>query len=573
MLQAIAHDTGHSEQPRTLLSRFGWLALLAGIALISLWPVWAATYVPHQDGPAHLYNVKLLRDIWSGADPGAAQLYEVNDWWLPTWFGHLLVFWLSEVVSYFTAQKLVVSAYVLALPASLAYAGRALGGDAVLPAALGLVLASGHLLNLGFYMFCFSLPAAIVLAGYWARRARSPGPGSALVFAVLGILLYYTHIVTLVMAAIATLVITLAGLLADRRIATPRLVLARTGWPLLGWLPALALLAAFLLSRETVSVGAPEVIDRAVQLAALTAVVSLEYREFFVTGALSLLLGVLVAVLLIAGMRHPRFAPSDTWLLVALVWLAVYLVAPETELVSERGMQGGRFMVKRLQLFPVFAIVLWAAAQPLRGSARRAVIAMVAVLAAALAGMRLESYREAEAQIAEYVSAGALIEPGSSLLPLHMRSGGAQDADASGYRDLQRLLESWASSLADRRQAGCGRPPIRFADPLRHASGYLALEHGARSLDNYEANVGYFPLVFRPGRNPYRELGNFELVPPRARFGDPRSGVDYVLVWRADADCPLTPELARELAGFEHVGSSRPRGLADLYRRSAASRP
>jgi hypothetical protein len=562
------------DEPRTLRSSLGWLALIAGIALISLWPVWTATYLPHQDGPAHLYNVKLLRDIWSGADPAAAAVYQVNDWWLSTWFGHLLVYLLSELTSYLTAQKLVVSAYLLALPASLAYASRTLGGDAVLPAAFGFALASGHLLNLGFYMFCFSLPVAIVLVGYWARRAESPGPGAALVFAALGLLLYYTHIVTLVMTALATAVMTLAGLVADRRIATPRLVLARTGWPLLGWLPALALLATFLLPRETVSVGAPELVNRVFQLAALTAVVSLEYREFFVSGALSLLLGVSVAVLLIGRMRSPRFARSDIWLLVALVWLAVYLAVPETELVSERGMQGGRFMVKRLQLFPVFAIVLWVAAQPLRASARGAVIAMVAVLAVALAGMRIESYREADSQIAEYVGAGALIEPGASLLPLYMRTGAAQDADdASDARDLLRRVARWAIALSGHRQTGCGRPPIRFADPYRHASGYLALEHGVRSLDNYEANVGYFPLVFRPGRNPYRELGNFELVPPEARFGDPGSGVDYVLVWRAGADCPLTPELVRELAGFEHVASSQPRGLADIYRRAAASRP
>jgi len=60
-------------------------------------------------GPAHLYNVKLLGTSGPGRDPFVTKTFRVNEWWLPTWFGHLLLYGLAGFVSYLTAQKRALS--------------------------------------------------------------------------------------------------------------------------------------------------------------------------------------------------------------------------------------------------------------------------------------------------------------------------------------------------------------------------------------------------------------------------------------------------------------------------------
>jgi hypothetical protein len=93
---------------------------------------------------------------------------------------------------------------------------------------------------------------------------------------------------------------------------------------------------------------------------------------------------------------------------------------------------------------------------------------------------------------------------------------------------------------------------------------------------NYEADLGYFPTLFRPEANPYRWLrrGQETNPPcidlPRYDRRGPRK-LDFILVWgafgvnRAD---PCAHEIFRHIAErYELVVASEPRALAQLYRR------
>jgi|GEM_PF-5095424 len=562
----------HDGRARPPLGFYIGLAIFAGLTVVYLWPIWETMYLPHQDGPVHLHNVKMLRDYWSGTDPAVAEIYRLNDWLVPTWFGHLLFYVLTEFVSYFTAQKLVVSAYLLALPLSLVYASRAYGGGAVFPAVFGFAVASNTLLNLGFYMFCWGMVIAMVTVGYWMRRCRTADPRSALILGVLGLLLYHTHMVGFVMVTVAIGVVTLVSLVQDARVLTPRVVINRIGWPLLCWLPAVVMLLLFLLPRQSMPEDAPSALRRLVELGVLTSVASFELYEFFVTGALMLGLCALAALLLVRRVRSAVFEPSDIWLLIACAWLAVYFVAPNTILVSEGGWKGGGYIINRLQLFPVLALVIWVAAQPLNRTLRVGSVATAAILAFLLAGMRIQFYRDTDSQFAEYVSIGSKIKSGNLLLPILLRSGGAPGKPFSPtVATLLQRGEDWTMERFNL-PAGliheCGGPVSRFVNPFRHASSYLALQYGVQTLDNYEATTGYFPLVFRHEYSPYHLVGDVERVPSDVRFSNPKSQVDYVLIWPTDGACQPPSEIAKELAKFELVGSSTPRGLATVYRRA-----
>ena len=44
-----------------------------------------------------------------------------------------------------------------------------------------------------------------------------------------------------------------------------------------------------------------------------------------------------------------------------------------------------------------------------------------------------------------------------------------------------------------------GKTYDSYINPFPHAAGYLSVERHLFNFENYEAQTGYFPLVWRPG--------------------------------------------------------------------------
>src|SRR5262249_41912359 len=146
--------------------------------------------------------------------------------------------------------------------------------------------------------------------------------------------------------------------------------------------------------------------------------------------------------------------------------------------------------------------------------------ATVAIALGALA-LRWPRIGELDRQTTEYLSAGASLPSDSVLFPVGFAPDGfAEDGSPLALRVL----------------------------PLLHAASWIAADRGVVDLLNYEADLGYFPMAFRPETNPYRLMRTgLETVPPCVslhrwdRLGPRR--MDYVLVWgaaRADPSHPCT---------------------------------
>ena len=88
---------------------------------------------------------------------------------------------------------------------------------------------------------------------------------------------------------------------------------------------------------------------------------------------------------------------------------------------------------------------------------------------------------------------------------------------------------------------------------------------------NYEANTGIHPLLYRPGANPYQEIGDIERATPDLALRTPNTPVDYVLLWSSSGNFSLAGGLYNNMQGFTRIGSSKPLGLARIYKRNPES--
>lgn len=524
--------------------RTGWV--MAALLVAQLTALWTVRFVPTQDGPVHQEIAAQLAELRSGRGGVVARYYELNPRPEPNLLVYPLLSALARVAGWAAAEKLVLSLYLVALPLALAYALTAIRRDAAFLAILALPLGPNYLFHMGFLNFCLSVPLGLVALGYGLRLRVVERP---LRYGALALLLLITSMAHAVSACAVAVVLCAVGAWRGAVAAA-----GRPAWwagaargaagPLAATMPTLVLVASFLAgpSRHAMSWESP--IDLLRRLVCLHVMVSLDRRELAPALGCAVLLAGLVALRLGARRERPQGERGDDLLAALGALAALYFALPAS-------LAGGGYLNPRLQLWLIVCLVLWLGYEPWREGQRRAIVGLVAGLSLILIGMHAMAYRRLSAHLDEYVSVTEAIPADSTVLPL------------SFVDDPSRLRDRTLGAFKVR--------------PFEHALGYVATRRAIVNLAEYQADQGYFPILYREDVDPYRVLVPEEGLVEAAlekvdwRAFERRGGrVDYILLWGRAASNPWPGQeafLLRLEKDYEPVFSSRPRGLAELYRR------
>ncbi|MFB3891245.1 MAG: hypothetical protein ACE15C_04395 [Phycisphaerae bacterium] len=552
-----APSTPAVSAPRRPTDRLGgWEAsVFWALVCVHVVPIWAFKHFPSQDGPAHLDSANVLRLYNRQGHEQFRKYYTINSALVPNWAAHAALAGLMTVTSPRTAERLLLTVYVIGLLAAVRYAVRAVSPRAAFVSMLAMPFVYGYALHMGFYSFCLGTAMFFFILGYWIRRSSGMGPGHVLVMAILAVLALFCHPIPLTMAAVAVgggcAWLAAMNLRRDVRagrfgaVAIWQAIRSRIIGPVVALAPAAVLLAMFVARSEgTADVAGEGAAWRLSALLHLAALASYRAEELWLSGAVAFGLAAVTLLVLWDKCRHRRFDRSDGLLLLAVAYTAVFFVVPAR-------MSGGAFIVIRLSLFPFFAIILWLAAQEWRAVPRIIVQAAAGAVALAMLAMHAQDYSRLNGYLDEYLSAAAHIKAGSTLLPVSFSNTG---------EGLGMDGASW----------GVG--------PYRHAAGHIAADLDLVNLGNYEAAESHFPIRYRPELDPYAFIGPMEEMgwsSPRRLdiIGYPRrtgGRIDYVLVWGlldGPRQHPNAPDLLRQLdEAYDPIYTS-PRGLVRLYDR------
>lgn len=497
--------------------------LFAALIILHLLPVWLLPAAPTQDGPAHLSLAHAMRLYGTPEGDYLQEYFVPNEEAIPNWF---VFFVLDKALRFLPlpiAEKVLLSAYVILLPLSMRYALRP---RARYLAFLVFPFLYNFLFNMGFYNFCFSLPAFLFAVGYWLRHRGRLTFHQGERLALLILWTYFCQPVTL-----AVLVGTLLTLAAWRalRLWDWKALIA----PVAASLPAVILLLAFLEERIDAKVSDMTLAAKARQLVALYSLVSLDTRLVAFSLALSTLLGFLALMALSRRSRKRQLLPGDGLFFACLTLIGVYFVAP-----NEMG-EGG-FVTHRLNLFPFLILILWLGTFSFPEALRTAIRSAGAAISLGFLAAMFAIWAALNSYLTDILTVAPHVQPRSTLLGLSFSNAGDD-----GGKDL--TYRTW---------------------PFVHAGSYLGARVPLVDLALYEAHEDYFPLIYRPERDPYlhlaREPLDLEAQPPRVNLQKYPRRIDYVLLVWPDASAA---DVRRQLAhGYERVHRS-PKGLAELWRR------
>jgi len=535
--------------------------LLLALIVAHLIPLWAFKYFPSQDGPTHIENASVILNYFRSDRTIFREYYLLNKNVEPTWLGHLFLAGLMFIIPTFAVEKVFLSGYVILLPLSIRYAIRAIRPDSGFLVLLMFPFIYNYPLHMGFYSFSYSLPVFFFLMGYWMRHGDRFTVRKTVVLAFFSLLLYFCHLVSLVMAYAGIVILTWwliwSDVTHDPRV---RQFHFRMLWEpfkkrmipvILALLPTIILIVIFLYRHGFES---PEIeIRRSFywlfkDLMQIESLVSFGKEESFCSIGLSVLFAAVFFYILVSKIMHRRLNRWDGLLTVVLGYVLIYLFAPNA-------MSEGFFITDRLNLYPFFAFVLWFGAQSYLRSVKGGIMLVAIAITIASLGLHASKYAELNDYLAEYLSGMHLIKPNKTLLPLAF--------DSRGHAPDGRVL-----SLKVR--------------PFLHASGYIAAQRHVVEFTNYEAGAfNYFPTIFRSDLNPYIHIGikdrSIVWEPPQVDFltYTRRTGgeVDYVLVWgiqKRQRDLEAAKSIDEQIKkGYKLIYTSPRTELMQLYERKS----
>jgi hypothetical protein len=184
--------------------------------------IWIVPGFSTQDGPTHLYNGWILSQSF-GLESPYQQYFQVRWQSLPNWAGHLALAGLVRIVAPVTADRIMITLTLMAFALAHFWLRWKVRGGETWPGSCLLIvtLAPNFLWLLGFSSFllgCCVLP--ITLGVWWSGRDRLSA-GRLATLAILIILGYFCHLVSLGLTALGLGVLALFSPAQDK---------ARTGW-------------------------------------------------------------------------------------------------------------------------------------------------------------------------------------------------------------------------------------------------------------------------------------------------------------------------------------------------------
>ena len=443
-------------------------------------PLWAFPFIPTQDGPSHLANARVLHGCITD-DPAYTAYFDLRPEPLPNWTTQALLWLLMLALPAAIAEKILLTGYVIGFSWSYRRLTLAVDPHGFVIPLLGTVFCYSRCFWMGFYNYCLSMILLFAVLSVLAEQRKLTWM-HILLLGYVGLLAYFTHL-------LGFLLLVAASLLAILFWSESRWL--NLGRSLLAFLPGAGLVCWYFLSAG--ADGRPILASRfsallstlfssrvfdMLEQEALALDTQLEGPLALGTGptgwcllAFFLVLFYLTLALVFIQKESNRLAVWPMLAMFVLVTLA-YFLGPENLSMEQGGYLKQRFAV----LMPLFlGLLLRESRHP---AWRWGLLAFFLVVYGLMTLNVWQFFLEQNRELREFTAGRAALGTGRTLFVM---------------------------------QAGTNKGAT--SDPFLHAADYYCADAANINLDNYQAAVRHFPVVFAPGRR--RALGPFAYYPQR----------------------------------------------------------
>lgn len=477
--------------------------LFFAILFIHLIPIWSFTYFPSQDGPVHLSNVTILKKLLTDSHTIYHEFFNINSDTLSNWLFYLILAAIISFVPALTAEKIILTAYILLLPISVRYAVNSINPKNRFVSFLILPFIYNYTFHMGFYSFIFSLSGFFFLIGFWFKHREKPTFSSTFILALIALTTYLFHIVSFFMAGFTIGLILIIEIIRTLKKQTIPISNSLTTCSkdilsvTIAFSPSLLCTMIFL-SNNGIGMGSFEhATGRLHNFLMLGTLHSFNTYELYFTSLLFFLFCTICFFVFDQKYRNKLYDNSDSLAIVSFCSIILYFFVPDK-------LSGGSALILRLLLYPFFIMILWLGAQHIHKSLKRYIILSTIIFSLSLICIHAWNYSILNTYIKKYLSTIHHIESNTTILPISFNRK---------------------------------RGSLRVAT-FEHAASYITTQKEVVELKNHQASKKYFPIKYKPELDPFAHLsvnGGLNKIPPKIDMQKysmrTTKKIDYVLVW------------------------------------------
>ncbi len=212
------------------------------IVCANLYPLFAGKYFPFMDGPAHLYNAVLIKELLQG-NTFISEYVQFNPVFVPNSISYIITTPLLYVFSPSIAEKIFLLSYFIGLPLAFRYCVSAINPQQKYIALLIIPFLYNHMMMISFYNFCMGFVFMFLTIGFFYKHIIKENTKwyHYLILFVLFVLTYCCHVVVLGLTLISLLFIYLWFLITTFHFSALKWFNKKTGALILVVLPVLGL--------------------------------------------------------------------------------------------------------------------------------------------------------------------------------------------------------------------------------------------------------------------------------------------------------------------------------------------
>lgn len=438
-----------------------WILVLVGTL-----PLLLNKYYQTLDGPSHLYNGNIIKELVLGNYSEFRNLFCFNPLLVPNWISHFLFAVLGLVFPDFITEKIVFLGYFILTPLFFRKICLNFSPENKFLSYLMIPFAHNHLFYFGFFNFSIAITLFLATVYFGLKIQNNFQTKHIWILALLLLIIYFSHIMVLMISIFVLFLLPLTVLTLDKNNVGYEIKgrseftknIRFTAW---STIPAVLLAANYIFSVDSLE-QAPrmDLMPLLKMVVDIRPLMPLAYG--FPWKIYNWILAIFFLVLIIGNIAYwirrnfkkntdgftfslptPRF--SLIWFLIAFAFVTLFLIVPNSNLLPER-------LILIFYLFFILGISTLSYPRILR------ILSLVFILTIQIVYVKLHlrEMGDLSNQVEKIRETTKQIEPGSLLLTLN-------------YSD------NWFNS---------------------HISGYFGSDKPIAVVDNYEGSLSWFPVCW-----------------------------------------------------------------------------
>lgn len=440
---------------------------------INLIPALSFELFPTADGPAHLYNSKVIAELIYDPSSSLSDFFSFNSSLNPNSSGHFLLWLFVSVFPYFVAEKIILVFYLIGLPLSMRFMFKTLAIDNKYLLYLVFPFTYSFLFFYGFYNFNIGVVLFIWGLALWIKHLNKLTFKNGAILAFISTLICFSHVFVFMLFLLAIFILNITNLISRKlvkkadmvtvfKLVVFQLIILSFGLSItilyLFNLPANNTNSDYFTNNEILSFLMNISPSKGINYGKANV-----FTQWIFYVILYLLLNILFYKLKARFNKTQYKLKNQIILWLTLTTLILVFLLPN-------GMGAGGFITHRLILFFFIFLLIWLASQHVSIYTKTLVFAISTYVSVALILHNKKSIYYDSKVVEEVVQASMKLTPNSTVLPII---------------DTDNFI-------------------------LGHVSNYLGVKKPMVILENYEANLSYFPLRWNCIEMPQLLFGNLK---------------------------------------------------------------